>query len=262
MIIIDSLYPGLTDKSNIKTAITVGKFEALHQGHYDLIKATINYANNNSLCPAVLSFVPNPVQVLHDKNYKPLLTTKESYYLLETTKVSYWIKYPFDENTSRMSPKDFCQLLKSQFNCKALLVGEGFRFGYNQAGTQSILQDLGRELGIEIITIPTTQLDGEKISTSKIRTRLARGEIQEANRLSGSPFTIHGVVEMGRQLGRTIGFPTANIYPHNDKFLPPDGVYASKVFVWNRAFYPLGIGVTSIGTNPTIAKGQSRRVET
>lgn len=250
-----------------KTSITVGKFEGLHQGHCSLIKAAIDHAQNNKLRSAMLSFVPHPMQVLHDKDYKPLFTANERDYLIEMTDIDYRINFPFDEYVAKMSPRDFCEMLKNQFNCKALLVGEDFRFGHNQAGTQLILQNLGRELGIEIITIPNARQNGAKISTSRIRMHLAKAEIQEANKLSGKPFFILGTVEKGRQLGRTIGFPTANIYPHPNKLLPPNGVYASKVLTLHqkdsfKMLTALGIGVTSIGTNPTIAICQNHRVET
>jgi len=235
------------------TAMTVGKFEALHLGHIHLLEATMEYAKANGLVSAMLSFVPHPAQVLSgDRGYKPLFSQKERAFLLEGCGIDYWIPHPFDRDFARLSPRDFCRLLRMQFGCKALIVGEGFRFGHNRSGVP------GMELGLKIITISHLG-DGEKISTSKIRQHLANERVAEAAALLGRPFIIMGTVQKGRQLGRTIGFPTANIHPADDKFLPPDGVYATNVIVGGLK----KIGVTSIGTNPTVSAGESlRKVET
>ena len=277
------------------TAITVGKFEALHLGHIRLIEATVEYARSKNLAhaeeftlseefapfkefalskefthpkefapsknlaPTVLSFTPHPAQVLSDKKYDPLFSSREQALLLAEYGIDYWIPYPFDKSVAQLTPKAFCQLLQTQFHCKALLVGEGFRFGYNREGTPQTLYTLGQQLGIEVITIPHSQFENEeKISTSQIRTYLAEGRIREANKLLGRPFLIIGTVLKGRQLGRTIGFPTANIHPADDKFLPPDGVYAAKITIKGQK----KAGVTNIGINPTIISGQTRKVET
>jgi len=268
------------------TAITIGKFEALHPGHMRLIEATIEYAklfNNAAKIPpikldsftgkldsstgpassphasAVLSFTPHPAQVLSDPKYTPLFSSREQAFLLSQHPIDYWIPYPFTQQTANLTPKAFCQLLQTQFNCKALLIGESFRFGHNRTGTPETLHTLGKELGITVITIPHSQSEDEqKISTSQIRAHLTEGRIPEANKLLGRPFSIMGTVQKGRQLGRTIGFPTANIHPADDKFLPPDGVYAAKITVNGQK----KSGITNIGTNPTIVSGQTRKVET
>jgi len=247
------------------TAITIGKFEALHQGHSQLIKSTLAYAksysnfNAHSLASAVLSFVPHPAQVLSDREYKPLFTEEEQAFLLRKYGIDYWILYPFDKNTAQLTPKAFCQLLQTHFDCKALLVGEDFHFGRNREGNPEALRIIGQALGIDIVTIPYHRIDGEeKVSTSQIRDYLSKGQVKEANELLGRPFLIMGTIQKGRQLGRTIGFPTANIQPASHKFLPPDGVYATKIIIGEIK----KSGVTNIGTNPTVADGQRRRVET
>jgi len=247
------------------TVITIGKFEALHQGHSHLIEKTIKYAQARndtcyrSLASAVLSFAPHPTQVLSDPKYKPLFSHEEQAFLLNQYDIDYWIPYPFDQNLAQLSPKAFCQRLQKQFNCKALFIGEGFRFGRNREGTAEKLHNLGQALGIEIITIPYRRLDNQtKISTSQIRAYLAKGQIQASNKLLSRPFLILGTVQKGRQLGRTIGFPTANVHPADNKFLPPDGVYASKIIIGEEK----KTGITNIGTNPTVADKQSRKVET
>jgi len=229
-------------------AITIGKFEALHRGHALLIEETVK----QDLASAVISFCPS--QVL-SKPYKPLFSAEEQAFLLEAFGVDYWLPLPFDKELSELSPKEFCWLLQEQMCCRALIVGENFRFGHNREGSPALMQ----EFGIKTIILPHLCTEsGQKISSSQIRDHLAKGQIAEANELLGRPFIIMGTVQKGRQLGRTIGFPTANVHPSTDKFLPPDGVYAS----WINISGQRKLGVTNIGTNPTVTDEQTRKVET
>ena len=249
-------------KNSLSMAITVGKFEAMHLGHSRLIQYTVEYACSHGLASAVLSFVPHPASVLSDGAYKPLFTNKETALLLGTRGIDYWIPYPFDQNFSEKSPRDFCLLIKNKLGCRTLLVGEGFRFGHNREGTPEMLNSLGQDLDMDIIAVPCLRfedsLDGKKISTSQIRAHLAKGQMQRANKLLGKPFLILGTVQKGKRLGHTIGFPTANIYPDSHKFLPINGVYSSKIFIGDLK----KTGVTNIGVNPTVSEyGSVPKVE-
>ena len=235
-------------------AITIGKFEALHRGHNYLITTTIEYARKHGLKSGVLSFVPHPARILVGDEYKPLYSKKEQAFLIENYDIDRWIPYPFDRDFAGMSPLDFCHMLRDELNCRALIVGEGFRFGRNREGTLNSF----RPLSIEVIEVPDCEVENEKVSTSQIRDYLAAGRVQEANKRLTRPFFIMGEVQKGRQIGRVIGFPTANMHPDDDKFLPPDGVYASGITVRGQAL----AGVTNIGTNPTVVRGSMRKVET
>ena len=238
-----------------KYAICVGKFEALHLGHAHLINSTIEYAKNNGLAAAVMSFTnPSPVQFLSDPGYKPLLSFREQAFLLDGW-VSRWIPYPFDDRLAKMGPEEFCHLLQEKYSCEALIVGENFRFGRNRQGNANSL----RELGMKVVEVPHIELEGEKISTSQIRSNLVEGRLEEANRLLGRPFIVVGKVEKGRQLGRTIGFPTANVHPAEDKLLPVDGVYASRIIIPSMGVEKAGI--TNVGINPTVTGDGFRKVE-
>ena len=257
--------------SSNQLAVTIGKFEALHLGHRSLIDSTVKYANDHGLTSAVLSFSPHPAEVLSNKEYKPLFTKEEQFFLLKKFDIGRWIPFPFDRGFSQMLPEEFCRFLITKFDCRAVLVGEGFRFGRNRAGTAEFLRTMGEELGLEVIIVPYLQINGDsqtKISTSKIRECLALGKVRKANELLGMPFMVMGTVQKGRQLGRTISFPTANIHPSSDKFLPPDGVYATRVRVIDRSFKTDGPelgpmpGITNIGTNPTVAEEHRRKAET
>ena len=216
----DSLPPILD--INRPLAITIGKFEALHLGHSYLINKSVEYAGKHNLASAVLSFVPHPIQVLLDRDYKTMFSADEQAFLLEKYGADYWIPFPFDNKLAEMLPEEFCRLLKEQLNCQALLVGEGFHFGRDRTGTQAALQSLGEKFNIDIITVPTLHLgsnlgNSEKISTSQIREYLIKGQIKEANKLLGRPFLIMGKINRGVN-----GY---NIYPAADKLMPPEGQY-------------------------------------
>jgi len=236
-----------------KYAITIGKFEALHLGHAHLINTTIEYANKNGLASAVMSFTnPHPAQVLFAPEYKPLLTLKEQAYLLEN-RVDLWIPYSFSKSLAQMEAKEFCEMLQDKYSCDTLVVGENFRFGHNRQGTAESLQ----AFGMNVVVVPHLQFENEKVSTSQIREYLLDGKLDEANKLLGYHFPIIGTVAEGRKLGRTIGFPTANINLAEDKLLPPNGVYASKIKIQGIE----KLGITNIGINPTVTTEGVRKAE-
>lgn len=241
-------------------AITVGKFEALHLGHKLLIESTMQYARKNNLASGVLSFVPHPVRVLYDTSYNPMYSKEEQAFLIDEYGIDEWIPYPFDRDFAAWTPQQFCEMLKEKLSCRAIFVGEDFQFGSNREGTQEALKAIGKQLGINVITISNIINpfdESQKVSTSLIREYLTNGKVEEANRLLGRPFLVMGTVTGGRQLGRTIGFPTANVYPAQNKLLPPNGVYVAGITVKGRKV----TGVTNIGTNPTVTGYQDRRVE-
>jgi len=243
---------------NEGTVITVGKFEGLHLGHISLIEAVQGYAEKNNLASALLSFIPHPVQVLKDKYYKLLYTYDEQIYILNKYHLDYWIPYPFSLQFSKMSSEDFCKLLKSKYNCKALFIGENFKFGHNREGDYEVLKKASDKLDIKIKNLKNETLGGEIISSSKIRKCIQSGNITKANEYLGSPYHIIGKVAEGKKLGSKIGFPTANIHLSGDKLLPPYGVYASKVTVLNESFY----AISNIGINPTVDNKNICKAET
>jgi len=253
-------------------AMTIGKFEALHYGHRHLIKLVSEYAQANNMPSAVLSFMPNPIKVLHNADYKPLFTPAEQAILLHS--VDYWISHPFDAAFAQLSPREFCQWLYKEMRCRALFVGEEFRFGRGREGTPNMLQQFSNDFYIygehseilNVVTVPNQNSGIEKVSTSKIRALLEKVQMLDAAALLTRQFFLIGNVKVGRQLGRTIGFPTVNLHPPKDKFLPPDGVYVTttriaefaKNFFESKPYH----SITNIGTNPTVHATNPRKVET
>ncbi|MCL2015323.1 MAG: bifunctional riboflavin kinase/FAD synthetase [Defluviitaleaceae bacterium] len=246
--------------SQKETVIAIGKFEALHKGHVHLITTTVEYAKNYGLKSCVLHFVPNPIKILYDSGYKSLFSKEEYNLLLANYGLDYSIPYTFDSSVAQLSPAAFCSIIKEQFSCKTLIVGEEFRFGQDRAGNAELLSGLSAKLDMQIVVVPIVKLadDSEKISTSQIRRYLAQSQIRQANKILASPFLVMGTVTKGRQLGRTIGFPTANIMPPPDKFLPPNGVYVTQVLLDGKRLN----AITNIGTNPTVTSETNCKVET
>ena len=251
--------------------LAVGKFESIHKGHRALIGEMLRLAQgagtlwggelaDNRLATALVVFEPHPYRVLFDPAYKPLLTGPERAHVLEGLGLDYLLEYPFDGDFSAMSPDDFCRKLYVELQAQVVVVGQGYRFGRKRAGTVDTLRQYATEYDRLVHEVtPQLAAEGGKTSTSAIRALLLENKLSEAESLLGYPFFVMGTVTPGRQLGRTIGFPTINLYPPEDKFLPTDGVYATRNFLDDRAYN----GITNVGVRPTVeGAGAPRSVET
>lgn len=240
--------------------LTIGKFEGIHLGHRELINEVTRQAKRLGIASAAMIFEPHPYIFLNDADYKPLFTKDERVRILESANLGHIFYCPFDKNLMEMSAKSFCQMLFEKYGTKLIVVGENYRFGKGRAGDIALLQAEAAAHGADVQVIPTfCGNSANTISTSGIRQHLTACSIPEANRQLGFPFFIMGTVAKGRQIGQTIGFPTINIYPPSDKFLPPDGVYATQTII-NGITY---MSVTNIGLRPTVDKEPKiRSVET
>jgi len=243
----------------VDCVLTIGKFESIHLGHQALIKEVIFHAGQNELVSAVMFFDPHPYVVLGDSEYKPLLTEIERSYLLENLGLDYLLVRPFDRDFAALSPETFCDEIFCDYKARVVIVGEGYRFGYQREGTVSLLQERAKVFGAVVKIVPSVdRWEKGKVSTSHIRNLLTANELSEVQQLLGFPFFVMGVTQRGRQLGRELGFPTLNIYP-NGKFLPEDGVYVTLTDI-DGIPYP---GVTNIGLRPTVSPhSKTRSVET
>jgi len=229
--------------------LAVGKFESIHLGHRALIDEVVRLAKDNGLASALMVFKPHPYRVLSDIGYKPLFTGPERARMVEGLGVEYMIEHRFDDEVAAFMPCFFCQKLRSELQARIIVVGEGYRFGRGREGTVDTLRQFADVVEVGV----------DKISTSAIRQLLLENKLDEARGLLGFPFFIMGEVTPGRRLGRTIGFPTINLYPCEEKYLPVDGVYATQVIIDNKKYR----GVTNIGVRPTVAgEGAPRSVET
>jgi riboflavin kinase/FMN adenylyltransferase len=204
--------------------------------------------------PSVVTFNPHPQEFFSGQRRILLTPPNEKVKQLEAMGVEQLVLLPFDRELAQMTPEEFVEeILIERLQAKRIAVGEDFRFGRHRSGTVRDLEAIAAPHGIDVFIVPLQTAENERISSSAIRTCLQNGNVQRANRLLGRPYSLVGTVVHGRQLGRTLGFPTANVQVPPQKFLPQYGVYAVRAS-WecdNGGPLPLP-GVTNIGCRPTV----------
>lgn len=232
------------------TAISLGKFDGLHQGHQLLVDRVLK-KKKEGLASLIFTF---------DFGERPVLTLKEERReLLRREHVDYLVECPFVPALSRMEPEDFVQeVLKKRLHAKYLAVGTDFRFGYQRKGDYHLLQEMSESCGFQVEVVDKACWRGREISSTFIREELEQGHMELVNQLLGYAYSVTGEVLHGRQIGRTLGMPTTNLLPKEQKLLPPNGVYATRTVIAGEVFE----GITNIGYKPTVG-GESRKgVET
>jgi riboflavin kinase/FMN adenylyltransferase len=241
------------------SAVTIGKFDGVHLGHRRVIEQVRRVAGERGLVPTALTFDKNPLAVLRPESAPLALTsTAQKRELLERAGLDATLMIPFTREFSEESPEDFVTgILVGGLDAKVVYVGDGFRFGRQASGNVSTLQSMGAELGFEVRSIEPVELDGEPISSTRIREALLTGDIVSATGLLGRQPSLRGVVVMGEQRGRAMGYPTANLSPAIEGFIPADGVYAARLTVDGRVM-PAAV---SIGNNPTFSGVPDKQVE-
>lgn len=204
--------------------------------------------------PTVATFYPHPREFFSGQPWKLLTSPIEKVQQLSRLGVEQLVLLPFDWELASLSPEEFVEtILVRQLQAKQVSVGEDFRFGHRRAGTSSDLKAIASAYGIDVTIVSLQTCQEERISSSLIRHSLQQGDISQANRLLGYPYTLTGVVVKGQQLGRTIGFPTANLQLPTEKFLPRQGVYAVRVYGSSPASPQSSQpGVMNIGQRPTV----------
>ena len=244
---------------NQDTAITLGNFDGLHMGHRRLISTMQQKAAQQGLLSVVFSFYPHPMFLFGNRDHQALIMSpEEKKRTIEQMGVDCYVEYPFTKDFAAMAPEDFAvQLIFQAMRCKVLVVGENYRFGKNHAGNVALLQQLGAQYGVEVICIPAVMAQGERVSSTRVRKALVEKDLDLVNALLTEPYFIYGEVVQGKQLGRTIGFPTINVVADPQKLFPPNGVYATKS-LYDGQYYP---GVTNVGIAPTV-HGTRKIVET
>lgn len=246
--------------ADLSYVATVGFFDGVHIGHRHLINQVKAEARNRNLPSAVITFPVHPRKVLQ-KDFQPALLCgfEEKLEQLATTGIDYCISLPFTIELSELSAKDFMQkVLKEKLHVDTLFVGYDHRFGHNREDGYTQYQRYGSELGINVIKAAELQYGESDVSSSRIRRLLKAGKIKEANLLLSYNYRLSGKIVEGYQVGRTIGFPTANICVwERYKVLPELGVYAVQVHL-RDIIYP---GMLYIGTRPTLHADTETSVE-
>ena len=247
-------------KSNSQSVITIGTFDGVHVGHRAIIKRLVSSAKEEGLVSVVLTFFPHPRMVLQkDSEIKLINTLAEKKQLLQEIGLDYFVVEPFTYEFSRLTALQYVRdILVGQLKAKKIIIGYDHRFGRNRNADIQDLKKYGVEFGFEVEEISAQQLNEVSVSSTKIRKALVNGAIDTANTYLGYPFSITGTVTKGKALGRTIGYPTANLHVSQTyKLIPKNGVYVVKALIDNTLTY----GITSIGTNPTVG-GTAKSIET
>lgn len=231
------------------SAVTIGKYDAIHLGHQALLNDLVETAEDQALTSVVVTFNRHPFEVLHPERVPlPIVGQHQKLYHLAEAGVDAVLNLEFDEALASMNADEFVrQILVDRLGAKVVMVGEGFRFGAGGSGDCEQLAQLAAKYQFKFKAIAPYEIDGQVISTSAIRNALDAGDIMTAANFLGRPHLTTGLVQHGLKIGRTIGFPTANIDRNAEGYLPLDGVYAGWMFVDGQRL-PTAI---SIGINET-----------
>ena len=242
------------------SVVTSGTFDGVHLGHQKILRRLQELASSKQGETVLLTYWPHPRLILQpqDKSLRLLSPLSEKVKLLEEMGVDHLIILPFTEELSQMSSDDFIRsILVEKIQTKTLVIGYDHKFGKNREGSFEYLQSHSHLFGFAIEEISRQDVDDLGVSSTKIRTALAQGDISTANKYLGRPYDLSGQVVKGQQIGRSLGFPTANIQIADDyKLLPRDGAYAVHAEV-NSIRYK---AILNIGDRPTV-DGEKKTIE-
>lgn len=249
-----------TENANISrpTVLTLGVFDGLHLGHQRIMQTVVERAAAVGAVPTAITFDPHPRAVLHPETAPPLLQTLDQRLAaFEFLGIEQAIVIRFNKDFAAQEADDFLRhVVYERLQAKEVYLGKGFEFGKNRGGNIELLRRMSRELGFFADEVPEIRLRGQRISSSKIRELLREGKVNLVRRMLGRPYGVEGQIIRGLQRGRTIGFPTANLYPSN-RVIPKYGVYATANLidgVWRRS-------ITNVGVRPTFEGDKEPSIE-
>ncbi|MCU0567816.1 MAG: bifunctional riboflavin kinase/FAD synthetase [Oculatellaceae cyanobacterium Prado106] len=244
------------------TLAALGNFDGIHLGHQRVIEPIFHPADlrlrsaADFLWPTVVTFDPHPQEFFSGQRRTLLTPLPEKATYLEALGVKQLVLLPFDQSLANLTPEQFVeQILKQQLQARLVSVGQNFRFGYKRSGTTEDLKTIATQSHIEVHLASLYTHEGDRISSSAIRQALAEGQPQQASALLGRPYALMGEIVSGQQLGRTLGFPTANLSLPPEKFLPRKGVYSVWVEGVRGESRSLP-GVMNLGDRPTVSGTQ------
>lgn len=242
------------DPRRLKPCVLVlGMFDGVHRGHQALLMRGDELAQEMAFPLAVCCFEPHPLRVLAPEKAPPLLTTlPEKARVMQSFGVDELCITTFDRARADQLPEDFMAELVEIYAPVVVVCGFNFTFGKGGAGNGKLLREYGRKHGFRTVIVPEVIIEGETVSSTRIRRLLSQGDVPMVNRLLGHAYTQSGRVENGKQLGRTMGFPTANVAIPRSKVLPAFGVYACWMETGDGAYHP---AVVNVGRHPTLPEG-------
>lgn len=240
--------------------LAIGVFDGVHLGHKEVIEAAFDSAKEVGGQVVVVTFDPHPVEVLAPANAPRLLAGHEHKLLILEREmgVKNVLIVRFDRDFAEQTGEEFVRALIGSGpagGIARICVGEAWQFGKGRSGDVELLRTLGSELNFEVTGVPTVEMGGMRVSSTRIREAVGAGDFEVAEKLLGRKYTVYGTVIGGRKLGRTIGFPTANLTVHSEQ-LPPTGVYAVRAVGYGDSWD----GVANLGYRPTVEGGEVKRL--
>lgn len=237
--------------------LAIGVFDGVHRGHQAVISTSATHARSEKGTPVVVTFDPHPEKVLRPNDAPHLLTaTKHKIALIRNLGVAHLLIIKFDMQFAATPPEDFVkQLVAHSKPLREICVGHEWSFGKDRRGNLDLLKELGDQFDFSVVGIPPVKANGTVVSSTAIRRAIESGDFAKAAEMLGREYTILGTVVRGDNLGKKIGFPTANLSAHSEQF-PPNGVYLADAWIGGT----LRHGVVNLGIRPTVSSGKSDRI--
>ena len=237
--------------------LAIGVFDGVHRGHQAVISTSADHAAASNGTPVVVTFDPHPEKVLRPQAAPHLLSaTQHKIALIRALGVEHLLIITFDKQFAATEPEDFVQKLVIHSKpLREICVGHEWSFGKNRRGNLDLLKKLGAKFNFDVVGIPPVKINGAVVSNTAIRQAIEKGDFAKAAEILGREYTILGTVTRGDNLGKKIGFPTANLSAHSEQF-PPNGVYVAEARIDGELYR----GVINLGIRPTVSSGKSERV--
>ena len=249
------LIEGTTDfQLDGRSAVAIGKFDGIHRGHQELLKKI----KETGLQTVIFTFDPPPNVLFGQTEVRGLTTREEKRRIFDKQGIDVLIEYPLNERTAATDPEDFIEdILVKRLKTAYIAAGTDLSFGSRGRGNSALLEKWADTYGYKVEIIDKILDEGEEITSTRIREEVKQGHMQTVTRLIGFPYSITGIVEHGKRIGRTIGIPTVNLLPPDDKLLPPHGVYYSYVSYGGKHYR----SISNVGVKPTVGDKNVQGVE-
>lgn len=239
------------------TAVAIGKFDGVHIGHKRLLQEILEQ-KKQGLQACVFTFDPTPTVLFGGSDGKELTIKEEKRRLFAQMGIDVLVEFPLTYETAAMSPEEFAtELLAKKMKAAFVAAGTDLSFGAKGAGNAMLLKQMGEQLGFTVRTIEKVCLDGVEVNSTYIRQQVKKGKMHLVTKFLGVPYSVISIVVYGKQIGRTLGFPTVNLVLPQQKLLPPNGVYYSSVRVGERRYR----AITNVGCKPTVTDEKIISVE-
>ncbi|MDR1774160.1 MAG: bifunctional riboflavin kinase/FAD synthetase, partial [Clostridioides sp.] len=253
------VFKSLEDIKDIENStVTIGNFDGVHIGHQVLLYNTVKRAKSNSMKSVVFTFENHPANYFKQGSVKNIISNNEKLKIFESMGIDIAVVIPFDKYMTEISPEEFIEnILLEKLKARFIIVGHDFNFAKHREGNSQMLKNLEGKYGFNVDIISPVIVNGNRVSSTLIRKFIAEGKFKNIKDYLSKNYTMTGEVVRSRQIGRTIGFPTANIKIDENMLCPPNGIYVSQVLVGDEVYF----GATNIGYNPTVS-GRNLSIET